>query len=96
MGADGNSQLVAMWDAAASAITSTFDAYGWIVPAILVALLYLCLIALFCWLVEDLPFELPVFEGVGGIFKWMRKSWQGDNCGLTREERSRLTLLKLG
>jgi hypothetical protein len=41
MGTDGNSQLVAMWDAAVAAITNTFDAYGWIVPAILVALLYL-------------------------------------------------------
>jgi hypothetical protein len=27
---------------------------------------------------EDLPFELPVFEGVGGIFKWMRSTWQAE------------------
>ena len=74
MGSDGSSQLVAMWDASVAAITNTLDAYGWIVPAILTTLLYLGLIALFCWLVEDLPVELPVFEGVGAIFKWMRGS----------------------
>jgi len=95
MGSDGSSQLVAMWDASVAAITNTLDAYGWIVPAILTTLLYLGLIALFCWLVEDLPVELPVFEGVGGIFKWMRASLRGNNCELMSEERSRLTVLRL-
>jgi hypothetical protein len=85
MGVEGNSQLVAMWDAAVAAITNSFDAYGWVVPAILVTLLYLCLIALFCWWLEDLPFELSVFEGVGGIFKWMRISWREQTSGRTLE-----------
>jgi len=46
-------------------------------------------------LVEDLPVELAVFEGVGGIFKWMRASLRGNNCELMSEERSRLTVLRL-
>jgi len=50
-----------------------------------VTLLYLCLIALFCWWLEDLPFELSVFEGVGGIFKWMRISWREQTSGRTLE-----------
>jgi hypothetical protein len=75
MGADGNSQLETMWDAVTAAIATGFNAYGRIVPAILVTLLYLSLIGLFCWWLEDIPFELPVFEGVGGIFRSIRTSW---------------------
>jgi hypothetical protein len=95
MGADGNSQLVAMWDAAVAAITNTFDAYGWIVPAVLISVLLIALLGLVGYLTEDLPFDADVFNVFPAIFKWMRESWQGNNYEFTREERSRLTLLRL-
>jgi hypothetical protein len=47
----------------------------------LLTVLFLGVIVLLCWLVEDLPFELPVFESVGGIFKWMRSTWQAERSG---------------
>jgi len=50
-----------MWNAAVSAILNAFDAYGWIVPATLLAVLFLGVFLLLCWWMEDLPFELPVF-----------------------------------
>jgi hypothetical protein len=76
--ADSDSGFEAMWNAAVSAILNAFDAYGWIVPATLLAVLFLGVFLLLCWWMEDLPFELPVFEGVGGIFKWMRSTWQAE------------------
>ena len=79
---NSDSGFEALWNSAASAIFNVFDSYGWIVPATLLAILFLVVIVLFCWWMEDLPFELPVLEGVGRIFKWMRGTWQakdGDN-----------------
>jgi hypothetical protein len=95
MGADGNSQLVPIWDAAVAAITNTFDAYGWIVPAVLLSVLFIALLGLVGYIMEDIPVDADVFNVFPAIFKWMRESWQGNNGGLTREEKSRLTLLQL-
>jgi hypothetical protein len=75
------SRIETLWNAAASAVTNVFDLYGWIVPATLLAILFLGVIVLLCWAMDDLPFELPVFESVRGIFKWMRSAWQAEPGG---------------
>jgi hypothetical protein len=73
---DSDSGLETFWNATVSIVLNAFDAYGWIVPATILAVLFLAMIGLVCWWMEELPFELPVFDGVRGIFKWMRSSWQ--------------------
>jgi hypothetical protein len=72
MSTDGSSQLEAMWDSLAAMVLNVYDAYGWIVPALLLSVLFLGLIALFAWLTEELPLDLEIFRCLGGIFKWMR------------------------
>jgi hypothetical protein len=78
---DSNSGFEALWNSTSSAVFNVFDTYGWVVPATLLAVLFLLAIGLLCWWMEELPFELPVFEGVGGIFKWMRSAWQAERGG---------------
>jgi hypothetical protein len=78
---DSDSGFGALGNAAVSAVMNAFDTYGWIVPATLLTVLFLGVIVLLCWLIEDLPFELPAFESVGGIFKWMRSTWQAERSG---------------
>jgi hypothetical protein len=81
MPADSDSGFEALWNATVSATLNAFNAYGRIVPATLLTALFLVAIGLCCWWMEDLPFGLPVAEGVGGIFKWMRSTWQAERGG---------------
>lgn len=74
MPADDGSQLAALWDAAASTIFNVYDAYGWIVPALVLSLLFLALIALFGYLLDDIPVEF--LDGFVGVFRWTRKRWR--------------------
>jgi hypothetical protein len=69
---DSYSQLERLGDADGSVVLNVLDAYGWIVPAVLMTILLLGVVILIAWALEELPFELPVFEGIGGIFKWSR------------------------
>jgi hypothetical protein len=80
MSDDGNSQLDALRDAAASAILNAYDAYGWIVPALLLSVLFLGMLGLFVWWFEDLPFEF--LDGCGGILRWTRSAWRGKGRGV--------------
>ena len=80
MSTDWSSQLEGLWDAMAAAVLNVYDAYGWVIPAVLLSVLFLGLLVFVAWLAEDLPFDLEVFQGFGGIFKWARTSW-GDGRG---------------
>jgi len=73
---DGNSQLEGLWDAAASAVLNVYDAYGWVVPALLLSLLLLGVLVLLAWALEDLPVDAEALQGFGGIFRWTRKRWR--------------------
>jgi hypothetical protein len=39
--ADGNSQFESLWNTAAAAVFNAIDAYGWVVPALVISLLFL-------------------------------------------------------
>jgi len=69
---DSYSQLEKLGDADGSVFFNILDAYGWIVPAVLMSILLFGVVILIAWAIEDLPVEFPFFEGVGGIFKWSR------------------------
>jgi hypothetical protein len=83
MSTDGNSQLERLWDAAASIIFNAIDAYGWIIPAVLLSILLLGLIALVAWWLEDLPLDPEILQGFGGIFRWTRKWWRDSRSNST-------------
>jgi hypothetical protein len=77
---DGGPQLERLWDTAASTVFNVYDAYGWIVPALLLSLLFLgllvLLLSLLAPLAEGLEIEPEFLQGFGGIFRWTRESWQ--------------------
>jgi len=73
---EGNSFLEGLWDAAASTLFNVYDAYGWVIPALLLSLLLLVVLALLAWALEDLPVDVEVLQGFGGIFRWTRKWWR--------------------
>jgi len=73
---DGNSGLEALWDTAASAVLNVYVAYGWVIPALLLSLLLLGVLALLAWALDDLPVDAEALQGFGGIFRWTRKKWQ--------------------
>jgi hypothetical protein len=77
--ADGRSQLDGLWDSLSTAVMNAIDGYAWILPALVLTALFFGLIVLIAWCTEDLPFELDIFEIVGGIFKWTRKWWRGES-----------------
>jgi len=72
---DGNSYFESLWDSMACSVGNVIDAYGWIVPALLLTVLLLGVIVLIGSFFEDFPVELPILEGIGGIFKWARERW---------------------
>jgi hypothetical protein len=74
--ADGDSHLDGLWDAAASVVFNAYNAYGWVLPAALLSLLFLGALVLFCWLLDDLPFDLQVIKGPRWIFRWTRAGWR--------------------
>jgi hypothetical protein len=74
--ADRKSVLEALWETFSSAVSTAYDVYGWIVPALLLAFLFLGVIGLIACAVEDAPFDIEVFQGDGGIFRWTRRWWR--------------------
>jgi hypothetical protein len=72
----GNSQLEGLWDAAATVVFNVYDAYGWVIPAVLLSLLLLGVLVLLAWALEDLPVDAEILQGFGGIFRWTRKRWR--------------------
>jgi hypothetical protein len=73
---DANSQLDGLWDTCAAAILNTWDAYSWVVPALLLTLLFFGAIALICFALQDLDFDAPLIEAPVAIFRWSRKTFQ--------------------
>ena len=73
---EGNSFLESLSDASASALFNVYDAYGWVIPAVLLSLLLLGALALLAWALEDLPLDAELFQGFGGIFRWSRRWWR--------------------
>jgi hypothetical protein len=76
MPADGNSQFESLWDTCAATLINTWDIYGWVVPALLLTILFFAAIAQFCWALEDISSELPVCRGPKWIFHRMRLIWR--------------------
>lgn len=75
MPTDGSSQIDSLWDSCATFVLSAYDAYGWVVPALLLTLLFFTLIAAICWALDDIV-EAPVLEGPRAIFRWCRQNWE--------------------
>jgi len=80
---EGNSFLEGLWDAAASALFNVYDAHGWVIPAVLLSLLLLGVLALLAWALEDLPVDAEALQGFGGIFRWTRKWWREERASCT-------------
>jgi hypothetical protein len=83
MPAEGNGQFESLWDASGTWLFNVVDAYGWVLPATLLTLLFLGAVVLLCWWLEDLPFDLPVLEGPFQIFQTQRKGWRERRKGIT-------------
>ncbi len=79
---DANSQLAGLWDTCATALLNTWDAYGWILPAILLTLLFFGAIVLVCWALADLDFDAGLIEAPIGIFRWCRKTFQSQRTAM--------------
>jgi len=56
-------------------LCNVIDAYGWILPALILTALVLGVIALIGCLVDDIHVDLDLFGGVSDIFKWARAKW---------------------
>ena len=78
MSADGKSLFEGLWDTFSSAVFNAYDAYGWILPALLLTTLLLGVLVLIACAMEDLPIDVEIFDGIGGIFKWTRRWWKGN------------------
>ena len=83
MSTDDGSQLESLWDSCAAFVLNAYDAYGWMVPALLLTLLFFTVLALICWALEGIELDLPVFEGPVAIFGWCRKNWQSQGKAIT-------------
>ena len=95
MSTDWSSQLERLWDAMATAVLNVYDAYGWVIPAVLLSLLLLVLLvgvlgalasALAAVGVDDLPLDADVFGGLAGmfrgVFRWTRENWRAGRGGI--------------
>ena len=81
MSADEKSLLEGLWDTFSSAVFNAYEGYGWILPALLLTILLLGVLALIACAMEDLPLDIEIFDGIGGIFKWTRRWWKGNRSG---------------
>jgi hypothetical protein len=81
MPTDGGSQFESLWDGCAAALFNVYDGYGWIVPALLLTLLFFLALALLCWWAEDVFVE-PMFQGPSAIFRWCRHRWKPQRSGV--------------
>jgi hypothetical protein len=79
---DANSQLDGLWDTCAAAILNTWDAYSWVLPALLLTLLFFGVIALICFALQDLDFDTSLIEAPVAIFRWSRKTFQSQRLPL--------------
>jgi len=75
----------------ATAVFNVYDAYGWVILAVLLSVLLLGVLALPAWALEDLPVDAEVFQGFGGIFRWTRKWWREEraSCAQGPSDRQR-------
>jgi hypothetical protein len=87
MPTDGSSQLEGLWDSCAGALFNVYDAYAWIVPALLLTILFFFVVAFVCWACEKADFDIPIFEGPAAIFRWCREAWE------FRRDRLRISIL---
>jgi hypothetical protein len=67
---DGNSYLEGLWNSTACALCNAIDAYGWIIPALLLTALLLGALFLIGLLLEDCPIDPDLPGGICGVFKW--------------------------
>jgi hypothetical protein len=97
MSTDWSSQLDGLWDAMATAVLNVYDAYGWVIPALLLSIVVLVLLVGVLGLlasigVDDLPVDADVFGGVGGmfrgIFRWTHENWRAGRGGICTLELS--------
>jgi len=51
-----------------------YDAFGWVAATLVISLLFLGLIALVAWVMDDIPFEL--LGCFRGIFRWTREPYR--------------------
>jgi hypothetical protein len=77
---DDSSQLEGLWNTTANAVIDTYNAWGWVMPAILLTALFVVVCLLLIGLVSSLHLECfadlsPEVEPISAIFSWTRKEW---------------------
>lgn len=77
MSGESRSLIGGLLDSATSVVFSAYEAYGWIVPATVVTVLFFAVFVFLCWLLEDIPLEFDVFTAPRSIFNWTHKRWVG-------------------
>ena len=76
MSSDGSSQLEGLWDAAVAGVINAYTAWGWVVPATLLTMLFCAVVVLLCRFLEDLPLDAEVVRTPVAIFRWTRTRWR--------------------
>lgn len=71
-----NRSLADLLDSAATATLNGVDSYGWIVPATFLTLLFIAVLVIVCWRLDDFPLDGDIFAVPHAIFAWARKRWQ--------------------
>jgi hypothetical protein len=72
---ESSSQLDGLVDFVTPAIFNAYDAYGWLIPAVLLTVVFFGLFFLACYLFEEIPMDFPIFRGPRFIFSWSREHW---------------------
>ena len=78
MSTDQKPLFEGLWDTLSSMVFNVYDGYGWILPALLLTILLLGVLALVAYAIEDLPIDAEVFDGIGAIFRWTRRWWKAN------------------
>ena len=76
MPTDPGSQLDTLWDTCATALLTAWDSYAWLPPAFLLTLLFFAAVALLCWALEDIDFDVGLVEAPVAIFRWSKRTFQ--------------------
>jgi hypothetical protein len=73
---EGSSQLDNRLDSLGTWFFNVLDGYGWYVPALLLTFLFFAALALFCYMIEDVPLEPDILCAPKAIFSWTKERWQ--------------------
>jgi hypothetical protein len=63
-------------DSVGTWLFNVFDGCEWYVPALLLTILFFVALALFCYMIEDVPLEVDILCAPKAIFSWTKDRWE--------------------